>query len=72
MKARFNGIGEAYLALDAIQCAEYWRLEGQSAWLAAFETCRWVVRTDAGPVLTAAGVQAHDELARRFRRSHAA
>jgi hypothetical protein len=60
---------EAYLALDAVRQGKFAGLAGRDHWLKAFKTIKWVVETESGPVLTPAGLQAHDDVANRRRKT---
>jgi len=54
---------EAYAALDAVGRGARTELAGRERWVQAFKTIRWVVESDSGPVLTAEGRHARDEMA---------
>jgi hypothetical protein len=54
---------EAYAVLDALGRGARGELAGRERWISAFKTIRWVVESDAGPVLTPEGRQVRDELA---------
>ncbi|HZC17863.1 MAG TPA: hypothetical protein VE309_13985 [Caulobacteraceae bacterium] len=54
---------EAYQVLEALGRGAHDELEGRERWVEAFKTIRWAVDTDIGPVLTAEGRHARDQLA---------
>ncbi|HEX4179874.1 MAG TPA: hypothetical protein VHY32_03715 [Caulobacteraceae bacterium] len=63
---------EAYAALEAVARSGDGDLSAHQRWIKAFKAIRWIVRTEAGLALTAAGRQARDEMAaRRQSENHA-
>jgi len=63
---------EAYYALEAIRVGELEQLSVRAHWVDAFKTCRWVVETESGPTLTHAGLEACQDLSKRYRSRQAA
>jgi hypothetical protein len=54
---------EAYHVLEALGRGAHAELAGRERWVEAFKTIRWAVEGVAGPMLTAEGRQARDQLA---------
>jgi len=63
---------EAFHTLEAIRLGRLDQLEGRGQWVDAFRTCRWVVETEHGFALTAAGTEAYQDLSKRYGRRLAA
>lgn len=61
---------QAYSVLRAIGCGDVGRIAGQEAWLEAFQTIRWALKTDQGVILTAEGRHALAEMDRKRPNAH--
>jgi len=54
---------EAYEVLEALGRGAHDELVGRERWVDAFKTIRWAIESEKGPVLTAEGRHARDQLA---------
>lgn len=61
---------QAYSVLRAIGRGDVDRIAGQEAWLEAFQTIRWALKTDRGVILTAEGRHALADMNRKRSKPH--